>query len=95
MKDENGRCSEKKRLLRTIYPYCQLPKSLRKSAGSVRWSTTAQRLPRHSLAEKHPAARQGLYRIIRQRLFNPLFVPPSQKQAEKVGLRALSGRPQL
>ena len=47
MKDENGRCSEKKRLLRTIYPYCQLPRSLRKSAGSVRWFTTAQRLPRH------------------------------------------------
>ena len=47
MKDENGRCSEKKRLLRTIYTYCQLPKSLRESAGSGQMDHYSTAFPRH------------------------------------------------
>ena len=43
MKDENGRCSEKKRLLRTIYTYCQLPKVPAAIRKQRQMFTTAQR----------------------------------------------------
>ena len=90
-KDKNGRCSKKEETSAHdlyVLTATQVPAEIRKQRQMVHYSTA---FPASSFAEKHPAARQDLRRIVRQRLFNQLFVPASEKQAEKVGLRAYSG----
>src|SRR6476620_5051233 len=85
---------KKKRLLRTIYTYCQPPKSLRisRAVTDVHYSTASPRNPSWKgilLRDK------SSIEYFDRDSSTPLFVPASEKQAEKVGHQGRVRPPKL